>query len=289
MAHPARKNRAISPAHWAHLAAQALLAEAELTPKPGLVDRRGSGAHRDLTLDIMRCSVRAIEPFFAEMAVLAARRPSLQVLREGLAGIGRHAERAMLQATHGSNAHRGAIWAIGLLTASAAAQTASQVDMRSLTGMAAEIAARPDRGAPKLVSHGQAVEQRYGVAGARGEAREGFPAIVCRGLPMLRRRRLEGAAEDHARIDALLAIMSVLDDTCLLYRGGVVALTAARQGAKKALRAGGAASPSGMQCLLALDAELVRRNASPGGSADLLSATLFLDAAARAREADGNV
>jgi triphosphoribosyl-dephospho-CoA synthase len=35
------------------LARQALVAEAELTPKPGLVDRRGSGAHTDLSLDVM--------------------------------------------------------------------------------------------------------------------------------------------------------------------------------------------------------------------------------------------
>jgi triphosphoribosyl-dephospho-CoA synthase len=288
MAHPVGKNRAISPARWARLAAQALLQEAELTPKPGLVDRRGSGAHRDLTLDIMRRSVQAIEPFFAEMAVLAARHPSLQVLREGLAGIGRRAEKAMLQATHGSNAHKGAIWAIGLLTA-AATQTESPVDLCSLTWRAAEIARCPDRAAPQLISHGQVMEQKYGVAGAKGEAREGFPTVVCSGLPMLRRRRLEGASEDHARLDALLAIMSVLDDTCLLFRGGIAALTAAKQGARTALREGGSATPSGIQRLLALDKELLRRNASPGGSADLLAATFFLDSVASERMPDGNV
>ena len=34
----------------AGLVRQALIAEAELTPKPGLVDRRGAGAHIDLSL-----------------------------------------------------------------------------------------------------------------------------------------------------------------------------------------------------------------------------------------------
>jgi triphosphoribosyl-dephospho-CoA synthase len=51
----------------ASLAKDALIAEAELTPKPGLVDRRGSGTHTDLSLDIMRRSARTIEPFFATM------------------------------------------------------------------------------------------------------------------------------------------------------------------------------------------------------------------------------
>src|ERR1700674_3658105 len=59
----------------ATLASQALIAEAELTPKPGLVDRRGSGAHSDLSLDLMRLSAETIEPFFASMAVAYSKRP----------------------------------------------------------------------------------------------------------------------------------------------------------------------------------------------------------------------
>ena len=53
--------------HLAELARQALVAEAELTPKPGLVDRRGTGAHADLSLDLMRRSASAIAPYFADM------------------------------------------------------------------------------------------------------------------------------------------------------------------------------------------------------------------------------
>src|ERR1700721_922918 len=90
-------------AGWlASLARQALIAEAELTPKPGLVDRRSAGAHSDLSLPIMRLSARAIEPYFQEM-VLASRgaRPTQRV-REQLAEIGRNAERAMFRATGGS-------------------------------------------------------------------------------------------------------------------------------------------------------------------------------------------
>lgn len=35
------------------LAQQALIAEVTLTPKPGLVDARNTGAHTDLTVDLM--------------------------------------------------------------------------------------------------------------------------------------------------------------------------------------------------------------------------------------------
>src|SRR5271155_2099768 len=105
----ARRNHAL-----AALAEQALIAEAELTPKPGLVDRRGSGAHDDLSLDLMKRSAIALEPFFVAMGAAAEDRAASIELREELAAIGRQAECAMLPATRGANAHKGAIWVLGL-------------------------------------------------------------------------------------------------------------------------------------------------------------------------------
>ncbi len=63
----------------ASLAREALIAEAELTPKPGLVDRRGSGAHHDLSLALMRQSATAIEPYFAAMASCSQGRTSTAI------------------------------------------------------------------------------------------------------------------------------------------------------------------------------------------------------------------
>ena len=261
----------------ARLATHALLAEAALTPKPALVDQRGSGAHGDLTLKKMRRSAYAIEPFFEEMASAAAGRIPDSMLREQLGQIGRRAEAAMLGATGGSNSHRGAIWALGLLTAAAVMRTSSWLTAPGIATQAAEIASLPDKGATVVVSHGLSAGVRYGVRGARGEAQLGFPHVISIGLPMLRRRRMEQHSERYARLDTLLAIMAVLDDTCLLHRGGIAGLATAKQGASEVLDLGGAATDRGMKRIIELDAELLRHNASPGGSADLLAATLFLD------------
>src|ERR1700685_243233 len=86
--------------HLAALATQSLIAEAELTPKPGLVDRRGSGAHNDLSLDLMRLSPPVLKPFFAAMSSNSADKEVDTGLREQLAEIGRGAERAMFKATY---------------------------------------------------------------------------------------------------------------------------------------------------------------------------------------------
>jgi triphosphoribosyl-dephospho-CoA synthase len=265
----------------AGLVRQALIAEAELTPKPGLVDRRGAGAHIDLSLAIMRRSALAIEPYLCQMAFISSRSHPSQPLRELLAVIGRDAERAMLKATSGSNSHKGAIWILGLLISAAAMQDEDKVPASRIAATAKKIASFEDRAAPRLVSHGDTVAKRYGVTGARGEALHGFPHVVNVGLPMLHSRRASGATENVARLDTLLSIMARLDDTCLLYRGGKDALVAAKEGAAEVESAGGSGTAIGSQKLFRLDRRLLELGASPGGSGDLLAATLFLDAVER--------
>jgi triphosphoribosyl-dephospho-CoA synthase len=265
--------------HLGALAFQALIAEAELTPKPGLVDRRGSGAHSDLSLDLMRRSARVLEPFFADMASAAEGRVPDRDLREELAAIGRDAERAMYKATEGANSHKGAIWILGLLVAAAARKDDQKA--REIVAAAGAIARFPDRGGLKLMTHGDIVRDRYGAGGARGEACDGFPHLMQLGLPTLRKQRKAGFPEEVCRLDALLAIMSRLDDTCLLYRGGTDALDVAKPRARAVLLAGGCGSSRGRMKACDLDRELSARRISPGGSADLLAATIFLDAVER--------
>jgi len=263
------------------LACQTLIAETELTPKPGLVDRRGAGAHTDLSLSIMKRSAFAIEPYFCEMAFVSEGSHPSQTLREQLAVIGREAERAMLKATGGSNSHKGAIWILGLLVSASALYVEDDPKVSRIAATAKEIASFADRAEPRLVSHGELVGKRYGAAGARGEALRGFPHVVDIGLPVLRSKRASGATQTVARLDTLLSIMSSLDDTCLLYRGGKKALVAAKDGAIAVERAGGSGTAIGRQKLFRLDRRLLELGVSPGGSGDLLAATMFLDAVER--------
>jgi triphosphoribosyl-dephospho-CoA synthase len=255
-------------------AVASLVEEAELTPKPALVDRRGNGAHHDLDLARLIRSAHSLQDGFADIA-RAAWDEEPQRLREKIGQIGRDMERRMLAATDGSNAHRGAIWAVGLLVA-AAVQYRSRSAAR-IAATAGALARLPDRFAPRPLSNGERVRLKFGATGARGEAQAGFPHVIGIGLPTLRAARDRGAPEDCARLDALMAIMATLDDTCLLHRGGFAALETAKAGARAVLAAGGTAAPAGLKRLRCLHAELMALWASPGGSADLLGVTLFLD------------
>jgi triphosphoribosyl-dephospho-CoA synthase len=256
-------------------AKQALIAEAELTPKPGLVDRRGSGAHTDLSLDRMRRSAETIEPFFARMAVSSTGRCVDSSLREELAAIGREAEHAMFRATGGTNTHKGAIWVLGLLIA--AAQQTPSGNTKRIAEVAGAIARIPDLARPELVSHGDLVRSRYGATGARGEAYANFPHVVEIGIPALRAARAAGKPETASRLDALLNIMAELDDTCVFYRGGVEGAKTVKARARAVLAVDRVGSRAGNEALRRFDRELLAKRISPGGSADLLAASLFLD------------
>lgn len=212
----------------ADMAVDALIDEADLSPKPALVDRRGNGAHSDLHLGLMHASALSLWPMFKEMAEAAIEFGEVGLpLREALGRIGREGEQAMLVTTNGVNTHRGAIWALGLLTAAAA------LEPRAITLTAARLALLNDRFAPQPMSHGAQVAQRYGARGAREEAQLGFPSVMQRGLPQLRKSRQQNTGEQNARLDALLAIMTDLADTCVLYRAGIEGLSAMQKAPKR--------------------------------------------------------
>ena len=268
----------------ADLAVDALIDEADLSPKPALVDRRGNGAHTDLHLGLMHASALSLWPAFKEMAESAIAFGDVGLpLREAIGRIGREGEQTMLATTNGVNTHRGAIWALGLLV-TAAALDCSNTHASTVTLRAARLAILDDRFAPRPLSHGAQVAQRYGARGAREEAQLGFPSVIQRALPQLKRSRAAGHGEQNARLDALLAIMTQLSDTCVLYRAGEQGLHTMQLGAQAVLDAGGSASLAGRRRLHELDEQLIALNASPGGAADLLAACLFID---RIASADG--
>ncbi|WP_332674135.1 triphosphoribosyl-dephospho-CoA synthase [Aromatoleum sp.] len=255
----------------------ALIDEVTLTPKPGLVDFRGRGAHRDLSWPLMCHSARSLHPSFVAMAAAGSAGLDRDVLRERIGAIGRDGEAAMTHATGGINTHRGAIWALGLLVTAAAMEHHDGCAER-IASRAGTLARLPDRHAPATTGHkGERACRVHRVGGAKAQARDGFPHVTCAALPALRGSRSRGDSEDAARLNALLAVMAALDDTCVLARGGTAALATVQAGAARVLAEGGAGNADGRKSLRELELRMLELDVSPGGAADLLAATLFLD------------
>src|SRR5258708_3461128 len=157
----------------ADAAVRALLEEAELTPKPGLVDTRGSGAHADMNLEMLHRSARSLRATFTAIASSSFEAKESIGLRESLSELGRQGERTMLQTTGGVNTHRGSIWTLGLLCAGAAMLAGQEQSAETICAQAARIARLRDSYTSNTATHGQRVHEMYGMRGARGEAEEG--------------------------------------------------------------------------------------------------------------------
>ncbi|MGK8205654.1 triphosphoribosyl-dephospho-CoA synthase MdcB [Burkholderia cenocepacia] len=262
----------------AALAEHSLLLEIDTYPKPGLVSHVDTGSHADMDAAMFARSAAVLRPYFAELAEAGARDAEMAALRK----IGLRAEHAMLAATGGVNTHRGAIFGLGLLCAAAGRRGVPGAVPRDLT-LGAWVTRRWGAdilGGPRLPdSHGERASRRYGVGGARREAADGFVTVYRVGLPALRRARRDRPDDpEAARVDACFALIAALDDTNLLHRGGQAGLDFARAAARAFVARGGVRARDWRLRAAAAHRAFVARRLSPGGAADLLAMSVFVDA-----------
>lgn len=270
----------------AALAVDGLDREVDAWPKPGLVSRIDPGSHDDMDAGTFRRSAAALRPHFAALAEAGRAGAGMGRLR----ALGIAAEADMLAATGGVNTHRGAIFGLGLLCAAAGAADRLPAGDTGETGprpaastlgdaVAALWGAAILDGPVPLRSHGAAARRLHGAGGARAEAAAGFPTLYRVGLPALRHgRRLAPGDDEAARVHCCFALVAALEDTNILHRGGPDGLAFARREAAAFTARGGVGAPGWRGDALRIHRAFVERRLSPGGSADLLAMTLFVDA-----------
>lgn len=246
----------------ADLAERALRLELDTTPKPGLVDRQDNGAHKDMDYALMSKSISALRPYLTRLAVESAKDIDPAKIKE----VGIEAEKAMLKATGGVNTHKGALFCIGLSVAAAS-------NLASATGSVQAYSFKElvSRAASEIPSargtHGAEAKRSFKAVGALENARAAYPELFADWLPYY--RSLEG---DPFRCHkTLLHIMTTLDDTNILHRRGAEGLAHAEAEAARLLED---FSESGLS---SLNKDFIRENISPGGSADMLSLTIFIE------------
>lgn len=271
-------------AHYSDCAWRAMLAEVNLSPKPGLVDRYNNGAHRDMALEDFYRSADAIRlwlPRFVEMGACSAGLPESAVLA-AIRPIGMACEAAMFRATAGVNTHKGSIFSLGLLCTAAGRLTQQQkrVTPEALCRLVAVFC--EGLTARELAQHnpgqtaGQRLYMQLGLTGARGEAEAGFPLVSDHALPHYQALKAQGIDPELALLDTLLVLMARNGDTNVASRGGADGLRWLQQRAIALLRQGGIRRASDLHLLEEFDNACIARHLSPGGSADLLIVTWFL-------------
>lgn len=254
------------------LATDALQQELDTTPKPGLVDRQDSGAHRDMDYRLMNGSIRTLHPFFTRLACLGFRAelPPVEEVRR----IGQEGEASMLRATNGVNTYKGALFALGLAVVAAShlmflyiynkvyREEGREAQLRGI------ISALAKEFPTAQGTHGSNVLDRYRVKGALANACEAYPRLFGEWLPFYDAHR----SDPHRLHKTLLCIMSSLEDTNIYFRKGAETAAWVREESSRQLE------HFSVEALEAMNREFIRQNISPGGSADMLSLTVFMRA-----------
>lgn len=266
----------------ADLACRALLYEVGTTPKPGLVDCQNNGSHKDMDVFTFINSACALRPYF-EQCVRIGRQTEYLPARETFHRIrkeGKRAEYRMFYATNGVNTHKGAVFSMGILCSALGRLSREEwkqpeLILNECANMAEGIVEEDFKNLNKetAVTNGQKLYVNYGITGIRGQVEDGFPAVRNAGLPVLRKGLQDGRTINESGAAALLAIMTESVDTNLIARSDICTQREVVDEVKKLL----SENPYlDVETLNQLDQKFIKKNLSPGGSADLLAICYLL-------------
>jgi len=231
----------------------AMMSEAAITPKPGLVDRANSGSHTDMDFFTFIDSAQALLPWFrfcalagfdsvstnesivdSEREASSATEIDPQTLFERIRAQGRIAETLMRKASGGVNVHRGYIFSVGILSAAYGRlyRNTETPRLKHILDLVKEMTVSLgddfSRSGKGERSHGEAIYIQSGIQGIRGEVSRGFPSVR-QALPLLRAMLDEGASLNDAGVAVLLNLLAHAEDTNIIHRSSIETLKAIQQ------------------------------------------------------------
>ena len=258
-------------------AVSSLLEEVGTTPKPGLVDKRNSGAHRDMDYPLFVKSSNSLAEYYRECARLGALGLPQAELTVKLRKAGVAAEEKMFEATGGVNTQKGLIFSMGIMCAgwSTLIEEESQIDDEHLRNRFAEISGLLLTNDSATKTNGLKVLEKTGVGGIRKEALSGFANCFEPGVRTLREALARGRSFNGAAVETLLTLMTACEDSNVVHRGGIEALRFVKTTAAEILSRN-YDEKTLLEDTSRFDDECIRGNISPGGAADLLALTLMI-------------
>lgn len=261
---------------------QAILLEVSTHPKPGLVTRLSNGAHKDMSVFTFMMSSAVLSKAFNDLQDIGqAHRGTLVELFCKLRSYGVGAEAELLRVTKGVNTQRGILFAGGIVSAVSGYAMNMGLSRDALLPLIKEMAAGLVARELKNLDHaamtaGEKLYYKYGITGIRGEVENGFPSVVNYGLPALEDAFDKGATINDALVHALISLMTVVEDSNVIWRTDYDTLLEVQRIAKNILSLGSVFTEKGRMAIAETERYFLQRCISPGGSADLLSVTITL-------------
>ena len=270
-----------------NLILKAMLYEVSTTPKPGLVDRANSGAHRDMDFFTFIDSTVVFYDYFYNCVKtgLEFQGDDFTELLIQIRPIGLKAEEQMFFATNNINTHKGLVFSFGIM---AAAVGSLYIENKSKYFSSLKISHRvrlisrgitvelTDPNINKNITYGEKLYNKYKTTCIRGEVESGFKTVLTYSLPVFEEliEKKKYNINDIC-VQVLLHLIVNTVDCNILGRHNKKKLNYAQTCAKNILKDGGYLSIIGKKDIIDMDRDFIDKNISPGGAADLLAITLL--------------
>lgn len=267
----------------ADLAVKALLYEVTIHPKAGLVTRISNGSHKDMNFYTFLNSSIALREYFKECFLHSEKyhlknEDFFRELRE----LGKKAEQKMYEATEMINTHKGTIFSMGIIIAllSVKFKEEKRIVLDDLIEAIKELCSplKKELEMNLKSTNGEKIYSKYKIEGARGLALSGYSLVLEKGikefLKFIKKINFETSC-----ILLLFYYISALDDTNIISRGGSIeTLEEIKKIAEEKYYKNIVSFDEELirSDMSALDDLFIKKNISPGGSADLLILTIFI-------------
>jgi len=216
---------------------------------------------------------------------------SEKVLFSAIRKIGIQVEKDMFKATKNINTHKGINFSMGIVLAAAGyylrdkdidentilAPSDTDEILNTVRVMTEGLVKSDFENIKKKekLTHGERLYVEKGFSGIRGEAERGFPTVEKTSLPRLREIGHSDMSMEQKLLDVLFHLMSISDDSNIINRGGLEGLEFVKSVSKEFLMTGIIFEDGFREKIQEMNNLFVEKNISPGGSADLLSITIF--------------
>lgn len=270
-----------------NLIIKSMLYEVSITPKPGLVDRTNSGAHKDMDFfTFINSSVVLYDYFYNCVNTgLEYKGKNYNELLSHIRPIGIKAEETMFIATNNINTHKGLVFSFGIMAAAAGSLYKDKNEMyfshlevsERIKLISSKITLEiTNANMNKNITYGEKLYNSYGTTCIRGEVESGFNTVIENSLPLFKSLVEENKYNiNDICVQVLLYLIVHTVDCNILGRHDMETLKYAQQSAKNILKDGGYLSIIGKKDIIDMDNDFILKNISPGGSADLLAITMM--------------
>ncbi|MGL5313977.1 MAG: triphosphoribosyl-dephospho-CoA synthase CitG [Peptostreptococcaceae bacterium] len=260
------------------LALKAIISEVSTFPSFGLVSPISTGSHKDMNYYTFLNSAIAITPFIKDMAKVGYNYNHSRYIFDAIREIGVACEEKMFEATNNINTHKGMIFLMGICASAVSKALYESKEFFEIKDIIKDMVGNilddfKDLHLKGKLTHGEKLYLEHGFTGVRGQVKDGL-AIVFDGI--ISEYETSDLKENDLYIQILIHLMSLVEDSTVVYRQDIETLRKVQNEAKELLSIGGVSTIEGKLRIEELEKEYIEKNISPGGCADLLAISIFL-------------